>query len=113
MLLVPSSFSGVSDNPTVVDEGDNVVLHCKATGKPQPQVKWRHLIPSGTLLCSKTFLCSTILADFAFPNRFDENKFLEYQKKSIFCGKSGLHTSRVNHRLSVSSWSFDFPLAGN
>ncbi|KAL3289099.1 hypothetical protein HHI36_003540, partial [Cryptolaemus montrouzieri] len=42
-LLIPPSIGGATYSPTgatVVQEGENVRLHCSATGQPRPRITW-------------------------------------------------------------------------
>jgi len=39
-LLVPPSFTAKADNKTV-NESDEVIFHCTATGNPVPKISWR------------------------------------------------------------------------
>ena len=38
-LLVPPSFTAKADNKTV-NESDEVIFHCTATGNPVPKITW-------------------------------------------------------------------------
>lgn len=47
---VPPQISPDIKTNVEVDEGSDVTLKCKATGRPKPEITWRHLVPSGKII---------------------------------------------------------------
>ncbi|XP_029433790.1 limbic system-associated membrane protein isoform X2 [Rhinatrema bivittatum] len=45
IVQVPPKISNISSDITV-NEGSNLTLMCKANGRPEPLITWRHLTPS-------------------------------------------------------------------
>nr|XP_039249529.1 limbic system-associated membrane protein-like [Styela clava] len=43
---VPARFTSQVSQDLILDEGGKGALTCMATGKPEPKITWRHLVPS-------------------------------------------------------------------
>jgi len=46
LFAVPPRVVNITKD-LIVDEGRTVELFCIATGKPNPEITWRHILPSG------------------------------------------------------------------
>ena len=40
-LVAPDILAEATSSDTIVKEGEDVLLTCKATGRPEPQIMWR------------------------------------------------------------------------